>query len=41
MGLMMLAASPGTTIEIRASGAAAIDALTALGQLVDDKFHED
>ncbi|MFA7431998.1 MAG: HPr family phosphocarrier protein [Rhodospirillaceae bacterium] len=41
MGLMMLAASPGTTIEMRARGADARGALEALGQLIDDKFHED
>lgn len=41
MGLMMLAASPGTTIEIRASGSDAEDALAAICQLIDDKFHED
>lgn len=41
MGLMMLAASPGTTIEMRATGAEARAALEALGQLIDDKFHED
>lgn len=41
MGLMMLAASPGTTIEMRATGTAARDALEALGKLVDDKFYED
>lgn len=41
MGLMMLAASPGTTIEMRASGEQAQAALEALGQLVDDKFYED
>ncbi len=41
MGLMMLAASPGTTIEMSAGGRQAADALTALGQLIDDKFDED
>lgn len=41
MGLMMLAASPGTTIEMRASGTDARAALEALGKLVDDKFYED
>lgn len=41
MGLMMLAASPGTTIEMRARGTDARPALEALGQLIDDKFHED
>lgn len=41
MGLMMLAASPGTTIEIQASGDDAEDALSAICQLIDDKFDED
>lgn len=41
MGLMMLAASPGTTIGMSARGADARAALEALGQLIDDKFHED
>lgn len=41
MGLMMLAASQGTTIEIRATGVAADEALSALGKLIDDKFDED
>lgn len=41
MGLMMLAASPGTTIEIRATGDDAETALAAVVQLIDDKFHED
>lgn len=41
MGLMMLAASPGTTIELRASGAQARQALEGLGKLVDDKFDEE
>ncbi|MGC2854928.1 HPr family phosphocarrier protein [Novispirillum sp. DQ9] len=40
MGLLMLAASPGKTIEMRATGAQARDALQALAQLIDDKFHE-
>ncbi|MEE8333789.1 MAG: HPr family phosphocarrier protein [Alphaproteobacteria bacterium] len=41
MGLMMLAAGPGTAIEITArgdDGAAALDALTAL---VEDGFEEE
>lgn len=41
MGLMMLAASPGTTIEIRASGADAAQALEALVALVDGRFDEE
>jgi len=41
MGLMMLAAGPGTTIEIRSRGGDADAALAALVQLVVDRFHED
>ena len=41
MGLMMLAAAPGATIEIVAEGREAHEALEALVQLVDDRFDED
>jgi len=41
MGLMMLAASPGTMIEIRATGPEAEQALAALTRLVQDRFNED
>ena len=41
MGLMMLAAGPGSTLELRASGEEAPAALDALVQLVADKFDED
>ncbi|HIJ62000.1 MAG TPA: HPr family phosphocarrier protein [Rhodospirillaceae bacterium] len=41
MGLMMLAAAPGTTIEIRCRGDDADGALAALVALVDGKFDED
>ncbi len=41
MGLMMLAAGPGCTIELRASGREAEDALTALVGLIDAKFEEE
>ncbi|MFV3127597.1 HPr family phosphocarrier protein [Niveispirillum sp. KHB5.9] len=41
MGLMMLAASIDTTIDIRAAGPQAREALDALTALVDDKFGED
>jgi phosphocarrier protein len=40
MGLMMLAASPGTQIEIRAAGLAAAEALAALAALVERGFDE-
>ena len=41
MGLMMLAASKGTTIKISASGNQAAEALDALEKLINNKFGED
>ena len=41
MGLMMLAASPGTVISVAASGPEADQALTALTDLIDQRFGED
>ncbi|MBL8643753.1 MAG: HPr family phosphocarrier protein [Rhodospirillaceae bacterium] len=41
MGLMMLAAAQGTTIQITTSGADAASALTALCTLVANKFDEE
>lgn len=41
MGLMMLAAGPGATLELRATGEDAIAALDALVKLIADKFDED
>jgi phosphocarrier protein HPr len=41
MGLMMLAAGPGTEIELRASGPQAAVALDALATLIDGGFDED
>ena len=41
MGLMMLAAGPGSTLELRATGEEADAALDALAKLVADKFDED
>ena len=41
MGLMMLAAGPGVTIELRAVGRDAAIALDRLGQLVDRRFDEE
>lgn len=40
MGLMMLAAAPGTTVTVTASGAQALDVLDALESLVADRFGE-
>ncbi len=41
MGLMMLAASTGSSIEVAASGRQAEEALTALENLVAQKFGEE
>jgi phosphocarrier protein len=41
MGLMMLAAGPGSTIHIAAEGEQAADALDALCDLVAARFEED
>ncbi len=41
MGLMMLAAGPGTVVEMTASGPQAAEALEALCQLIADRFYED
>jgi phosphocarrier protein len=40
MGLMMLAATPGTRLTLHARGPAAEAALSALGRLVADGFDE-
>jgi phosphocarrier protein len=40
MGLMMLAAGPGTSITIEASGPQAIEVLAALESLVTGRFGE-
>jgi len=40
MGLMMLAAAPGTTIRVSASGPEAEAALAALAQLIGGNFGE-
>ena len=41
MGLMMLAASKGSTIKVSASGNQAKEALKALETLINNKFGED
>jgi len=41
MGLLMLAASKGTTIEVRTSGPESGKLAEALKSLVEDKFGED
>lgn len=40
MGIMMLAAGIGSTIELEASGVDEEDLLDALGELIAAKFHE-
>jgi phosphocarrier protein len=41
MGLMMLAASPGTSITVAATGNQATDVIAALEQLLASRFGED
>lgn len=41
MGLMMLAASKGTTIHVKTSGKQAREVMEALQNLLDNKFGED
>ncbi|GLK67296.1 HPr family phosphocarrier protein [Hansschlegelia plantiphila] len=41
MGLMMLAAGPGTTIHVEAEGADASQALAAIAALVENRFGEE
>ena len=41
MGLMMLAAAPGTTITVSAIGPDAEEAITAITALVESKFNEE
>ena len=41
LGLMMLAAAQGSCVEVSASGPQAAEALAAIEQLVDQKFHEE
>ncbi len=41
MGLMMLAASPGSAIHVSASGPQAAEALEAIEQLVEERFGEE
>ena len=40
MGVLMLVASKGTTILLRAKGDKAAEAITAIAALIDDKFGE-
>jgi phosphocarrier protein HPr len=40
MGLMMLAAAPGTSITVEATGREAADVIEALATLIDSRFGE-
>ena len=40
MGLMMLAASPGTTITVEATGKEAAEVIVALAALIESRFGE-
>jgi phosphocarrier protein HPr len=40
MGLMMLAAAPGTTIMVEATGKGAAEVVAALGMLINSRFGE-
>ncbi len=40
MGVLMLVASKGTTVTVRAKGVKSADAVTAICALIDDKFGE-
>ncbi len=41
MGLMMLAAAPGTSITIEATGKEAVEVIDALAALINSRFGED
>ena len=41
MGIMMLAAAKGTTIDISTAGSDEVEALTQMEELILDKFGED
>ncbi len=41
MGLMMLAAAKGTTIDVSATGSQATEAIEAIEKLVENKFGEE
>ena len=41
MGLMMLAAAPGSAVELTATGHEAVAAVAALADLIECKFDED
>ena len=40
MGVMMLAAGPGTTVSVEAQGPDEESAVAAIGQLIDSRFGE-
>ncbi|MAT64880.1 MAG: phosphocarrier protein HPr [Gammaproteobacteria bacterium] len=40
MGIMMLAASRGTTLEVTAEGSDETEAMAAIEKLIEERFHE-
>ncbi|BAZ93417.1 phosphocarrier protein HPr [Thiohalobacter sp. COW1] len=40
MGIMMLAASKGTTLEVSAEGSDETEAMAAIEKLIGERFHE-
>jgi phosphocarrier protein HPr len=41
MGVLLLCGSKGTLLDIEASGDCAVEAVTRLGELIDNRFGED
>ncbi len=41
MGILMLAASKGSKITLKANGKDSVEAIQVLGQLIEDKFGEE
>ena len=41
MGVLMLAAAQGSQVKVEANGSDAGEALTAIGEIIDDKFGEE
>jgi phosphocarrier protein HPr len=41
MGVLLLCGSKGTNLDIEATGESAAEAVTSIGQLIDNRFGED
>ena len=41
MGVLMLVAGKGTTLTVRSDGEEALEVINAIGDLIDNKFHEE